>query len=153
MADFVLNRVDYIGQGAFTGPQGLRQWRDAYFVQDDWKVTPTLTLNLGLRYEYDQPMYEVNNKYANVDFNTKQLIHAGVNGASRSLVNPYYGGLMPRIGFSWSVLPRFVVRGGYGIQSFMEATGEARRMTLNPPNNADNYTTGTAPSASNPAVL
>ena len=152
MADFILDRVDYIGQGAFTGPQGLRQWRDAYFAQDDWKITPTLTLNLGMRYEYDQPMYEVNNKYANVDFNTKQLIHAGVNGASRSLVHPYYGGLMPRIGFSWAVTPRFVVRGGYGMQSFMEATGEARRMTLNPPNNADNYTTGTAPSASNAAV-
>jgi Carboxypeptidase regulatory-like domain/TonB dependent receptor len=153
MADFVLDRVDYIGQGAFTGPQGLRQWRDAYFAQDDWKITPTLTLNLGMRYEFDQPMYEVNNKYANVDFNTKQLIHAGVNGASRSLVHPYYGGLMPRIGFSWAVTPRFVVRGGYGMQSFMEATGEARRMTLNPPNNADNYTTGTAPSASNAAVF
>ncbi len=153
MADFILDRVDYVGQGAFTGPQGLRQWRDAYFAQDDWKVTPTLTLNLGMRYEYDQPFYEVNNKYANVDFTTKQLIHAGVNGASRSLVNPYYGGLMPRIGFSLAVTPRFVVRGGYGMQSFMEATGEARRMTLNPPNNADNYTTGTAPSASNPAVF
>ncbi len=153
MADFVLNRVDYIGQGAYTGPQGLRQWRDAYFAQDDWKLTPTLTLNLGMRYEYVQQLYEVNNKYANVDVNTKQLIHAGVNGASRSLVNPYYGGFMPRIGFSWSATPRFVVRGGYGIQSFMEATGEARRMTLNPPNNADNYTTGTAPSASSPAVF
>jgi hypothetical protein len=153
MADFVLDRVDYIGQGAFTGPQGLRQWRDAYFAQDDWRVTPSLVLNLGIRYEYDQPMYEVNNKYANVDFNTRKLVHAGVNGVSRALVNPFYGGVMPRIGFAYAVNNRLVIRGGYGIQSFMEATGEARRMTLNPPNNADNFTTGTAPSASSAAVF
>ena len=157
MADFVLDRVDYIGQGAFTGPQGVRQWRDAYFAQDDWKLTPTLTLNLGVRYEFDQPMYEVNNKYANVNFATKQLVHAGTPAAAaiggRALVFPYKGGIMPRIGFSYSVNPRMVVRGGYGMQSFMEATGEARRLTLNPPNNADNYTTGTAPSATSPAVF
>ncbi len=157
MADFVLDRVDYIGQGAYTGPQGLRHWRDAYFAQDDWKMTPTLTLNLGVRYEFVQPMYEVNNKYATVNFATKQLVHAGTPAdvalGGRALIFPYYGSVMPRIGFSYSVNPRVVVRGGYGMQSFMEATGEARRMTLNPPNNADNYTTGTAPSASSPAVF
>ena len=157
MADFVLDRVDYIGQGTYTGPQGLRQWRDAYFAQDDWKFTNTLTLNLGVRYEFDQPMYEVNNKYANVNVVTKQLVHAGDPGAAamggRALVFPYKGGIMPRVGFAYSLSPRLVVRGGYGMQSFLEATGEARRMTLNPPNNADNYTTGTAPSATSPAVF
>ncbi len=156
MADFVLDRVDYIGQGTFTGPQGLRNWIDAFFVQDDWKISQSLTLNLGVRYEYDQPMYEVNNKYANVDFNTKQLVHAGTPAAAalggRGLVFPFHGGIMPRVGFAYSVNPRLVIRGGYGMQTFMEATGETRRLTLNPPNNADNYTAGEAPSPTGPAV-
>ena len=157
MADFVLDRVDYIGQGVFSGPQGLRNWIDAYFFQDDWRLTPSLTLNLGVRYEFDQPMYEVNNKYANVNFATKQLVHAGTPEAAalggRALVFPFHGGVMPRIGFAYSVNPRLVVRGGYGMQTFMEATGETRRMTLNPPNNADNFTTGEAPSPAGPAVF
>ena len=156
MADFVLDRVDYIGQGTFTGPQGLRNWIDAFFVQDDWKFTNRLTLNLGVRYEYDQPMYEVHNKYANVNQATKQLVHAGTPEANalggRGLVFPFHGGIMPRVGFAYSVNPRLVVRGGYGMQTFMEATGETRRMTLNPPNNADNYTSGEAPSSTGPAV-
>ena len=157
MADFVLGRVDYVGQGVYTGPAGVRQWRDAYFAQDDWKFTPTLTLNLGVRYEFDQPMYEVNNKYTSVNLATKQLVLAGTPAAAalggNALVFPYKGGIMPRIGFSYSVNPRVVVRGGYGMQSFMEASGETRRMTVNPPFDPDNYSTGTAPSATSPAVF
>jgi len=156
VADFVLDRVDYVGSGSLpgslVGPTGMRQWRDAYFAQDDWKLTPKLTLNLGLRYEYDQPMYEVNNKWASVDFNTKQEIFGGVGGYSRALVNPYYGGIMPRIGFAWSTTPRMVVRGGYGIQNYMEGTGANRRMNLNPPFTNAYAATATSPSATTAGV-
>ncbi len=54
-------------------------------------------------------------------------------GYNRALVDPYYGSVMPRIGFSWQAQPRLVVRGGYGIQNFMEGTGANLRMTTNLP--------------------
>ena len=152
LADFNLDRVAYSGTGNASGPlgpTGQRQWRDAYFAQDDWKITPTFTANLGIRYEYDQPMYEVNNKQANVNMTTGQLVYAGVNGVSRATVNPYYASFMPRIGFAYSMTPRFVVRGGYGIQNYMEGTGANRRITINPPFQTPYFAVGSAPSTTN----
>ncbi len=155
-ADFVLDRVQYVGSGSLpgsaTGPTGQRSWRDAYFAQDDWKITQRLTLNFGIRYEYDQPIYEVNNKQASVDFNTKQIIYAGKGGYSRALVNPYYGGVMPRIGFAYAMTPRLVVRGGYGIQNYMEGTGANRRLNLNPPFTNAYAATATVPSPTTAGV-
>jgi outer membrane receptor protein involved in Fe transport len=149
VADFNLDRVAYVGTGNATGPlgpTGQRQWRDAYFAQDDWKITPAFTANVGIRYEFDQPMYEVNNKQANINMATGKLVYAGVNGVSRATVNPYYGSVMPRIGFAYSVNPRMVVRGGYGIQNYMEGTGANRRLTINPPFQTPYFAVGSAPS-------
>ena len=74
-ADFLLNRAGFKSVGGVAGPVGMRQWRDAYFVQDDWKVKPTLTLNLGIRYEYSQPIYEVNHKMSTIDPNNPRHLH------------------------------------------------------------------------------
>ncbi len=134
--DFLSNQAFKFGQGAVTGRWGQRQYRDAFFVQDDFKVKPNLTVNLGLRWEYDQPMYEVNNKEANINLQTGVVSYAGQNGASRALYDPFYGGFMPRIGFSFSpngFHDRVVLRGGYGITNFLEGTGANLRLTLNPP--------------------
>jgi outer membrane receptor protein involved in Fe transport len=150
LADFNLDRVAYVGTGNASGPlgpTGQRQWRDAYFAQDDWKITPNFTANVGIRYEFDQPMYEVNNKQANINMTTGQLVYAGVNGISRATVKPFYGSFMPRIGFAYSVNPRMVVRGGYGIQNYMEGTGANRRLTINPPFQTPYFAVGSAPSA------
>ena len=58
---------------------------------------------------------------------------AGQNGNDRALVNPFYGQVMPRLGFAWQVHPRLVVRGGYSITDDDEGTGTGLRMTQNPP--------------------
>jgi len=138
-ADFVLNRAGFVSKGGVSGPVGMRSWRDAYFVQDDWKVLSNLTLNIGVRYEYIQPIYEVNHKMSTIDPANPSVIlldgspQAIAAGYGRGLVDPYYGSVMPRIGFAYSATPRFVVRGGYGLQNYMEGTGANLRMTTNLP--------------------
>ncbi|MBB5342960.1 TonB-dependent receptor [Tunturibacter empetritectus] len=134
--DFLHDSVTNEGQGALTGRWGQRQYRDAAFVQNDYKLSSNLTVNLGLRWEYDQPYTEVNNKQANINLTTGAITNAGVNGAPRALYNAYWAGFMPRLGFAWSpeaLHEKFVLRGGYGITNFLEGTGANLRLTLNPP--------------------
>ena len=139
ISDFVTNNIYYAGIAGNVGRSGQRQYRDAAFVQDDWKVMPNLTVNLGIRYEYDQPIYEVNNKQANVDLTTglyyvaKQAGAAAAFGDDRALYHPTYTNFMPRVGFSYQPKQRLVVRGGYGITSYLEGTGANLRLNFNPP--------------------
>ncbi|HUZ93615.1 MAG TPA: TonB-dependent receptor [Edaphobacter sp.] len=144
-ADFVLDQSFESEVGGVNGPSGQRQYRDAYYVQDDWNLLPRLTLHLGLRYGYDQPIYEVNNKELNVNIaaaasctsadapSNPCLEFAGQNGNSRALYEPYYGEWMPRFGFAWQFKPRLVLRGGYGITDWLEGTGANLRLTQNAP--------------------
>jgi outer membrane receptor protein involved in Fe transport len=154
-ADFLLNRAGFVSKGGVAGPVGMRSWRDAYFAQDDWKLTPTLTLNLGIRYEYIQPIYEVNNKMSTIDPNNPAVIllagsaQASAAGYSRALVDAYYGSVMPRLGFAWSATPRFVLRGGYGLQNYMEGTGANLRMTTNLPFQSTFQESGVQPTKTN----
>ncbi|MFC5865457.1 carboxypeptidase regulatory-like domain-containing protein [Acidicapsa dinghuensis] len=144
-ADFILDRSNDVAIGAVTGRTGQRQWRDGVYVQDDWKILSNFTINLGLRWEFDQPIYEVNNKEANVNMDTGQIEYAGVNGASRALYDPTWTQFQPRIGFAYQVTPRFVVRAGYGISSYLEGTGANLRLTQNPPFHTDFEEQGVTP--------
>lgn len=151
-ADFVVDDSSQVQLSGVSAPFHQRQWRDAYYVQDDWKVFPALTVNLGLRYAYDQPIYEINNRMSSINLKTAAFAPfsqyavnmppgvapswfelAGQNGNSRALYNPVYNEFMPRFGFAWQVNHRTVVRGGYGITDDLEGTGTGLRMTQNPP--------------------
>ena len=158
LADWALDRSSFSGIGAVTGRTGQRQWRSAYYVQDDWKVRTNLTLNLGLRYEYFQPIYEVNNKQANVNYATQLYEYAGSvpTGApagstvcpTRACVNSTYNNWMPRLGFSYQPLDKLVLRGGFGITKALEGTGANLRLTYNAPFETSFEATGTSPSSS-----
>jgi hypothetical protein len=147
IADFNLDKAITGARGTLAGHTGQRQWRDAAFVQDDYKLLPNLTVNLGVRWEYDQPIYEVNNKEANLNLATGAVEIAGKNGASRALYNPRYTNFMPRLGFSYNPVPRFVVRGGYGMTTYLEGTGANLRLTINPPFQTSLSFAGSAPSS------
>ena len=136
-ADFLLNQVSSKGRGGGdpNDPWTHLQSRIGLFVQDDFKVTPDLTLNLGLRWAYTSPLVEQDNRQSNFDMaRTAQQIFA-TDGSTydRALYHPYYKGFEPRVGVAWSASDRLVLRAGYGISQFMEGTGANLRLPLNPP--------------------
>jgi hypothetical protein len=139
LADFVLDEGASASIGGVSGGSGQRQYRNAYYAQDDWRVLRNLTVNIGLRYGYDQPIYEAHNHEASValgnwtDISASGIEFAGQNGNSRALYNPNHTEFMPRLGFAWEVTPRFVLRGGYGVTDDLEGTGLNWRMTQNAP--------------------
>jgi len=168
--DWVLDRVQTDGIGAVTGNTGDRSWRSAYFAQDDWKVTPALTLNIGVRYEYVQPIYEVNGKQANV-LPGGEVIYQGKLPASNLLPVSYnstpvvnavcptrgcytdpYNQISPRVGFAYQLEHNWVIRGGYGMTNYMEGTGANLRLFYNPPYTPSSILTGTAPTNTSPGL-
>ena len=117
----------------------LAQYRQRmYFgyVQDDWKVTPKLTINAGLRYEFSTPQYEDKNRIENYDPGTNKLYPATNDGIyGRSTIHPDYNNFAPRLGVAWSVTRKTVIRSAYGISyiHFNRAGGE-NLLAYNGPN-------------------
>jgi len=85
----------------------------SFFVQDDFRLRPSFTLNVGLRWEYFGPLGENHNLLSNLgsDGNLALVGTDGLDGAYRRDLN----NLGPRVGFAWNALPKTVVRGGYGV--------------------------------------
>ena len=139
-ADFVLGLPDRLGRGLSTGTWGHRKTIYGVYFQDDWRATDSLTLNLGLRWEYHTPLVEVKDRQSNFGAFTGQLLLAGKDGNSRALYEPFKKDFQPRVGFAWTpplLNKRMVVRGAYTISSFMEGTGTNLRLPLNPPFNSE----------------
>ncbi|MBB5343814.1 hypothetical protein HDF10_001789 [Edaphobacter lichenicola] len=106
----------------------LRQTLQSVYAQDDWKVDPKLTLNLGLRWEYGSPYSEQHNYISNFDPITQTVLTItpgavagnGITPVSpggtygKTLVNPDLNDFAPRLGFAYAATPRTSIRGGYG---------------------------------------
>jgi hypothetical protein len=119
MADFLLGLPSYghIAQrGTGNYNYGLRWTESSFFFQDDMKLTPQLTLNLGARYELVQFPKEVNNQFDNWDFKTMTMLFAGKTMPERVLPTPK-DNIEPRVGLAYSPkwLPKTVFRGGFAI--------------------------------------
>ncbi len=94
----------------------LRQNMHFFYVQDDFKLTPKLTLNLGTRYEYATPYWERDNQLTNFDPASQTMIKAKDGSIyDRALVDPDRNNWAPRIGFAYTVTPKTVIRSGFGM--------------------------------------
>jgi outer membrane receptor protein involved in Fe transport len=95
------------------------------FAQDTWQVTPKLNLNLGLRYDYEQPFYTNPPNSSIFDPNNGGLLVAGSgSGAPQYIYNSNWDNLSPRIGISYQATPSTVIRANYGI-FFDQPAGQA----------------------------
>jgi hypothetical protein len=146
----------YVTRGASYAEQST-SW--GLYLHDDWKINSRLTLNLGLRYEYEGALTErFNRTVRGFDFSTVQpiegqarakyalsplaelpadqffvrggLTFAGVNGEPRGLWNPPSKQFMPRVGLAFKLDPKTVVRAGYGI--FFGFLGQRRGDVIQP---------------------
>ena len=133
-ADFLLGLPNY-AQSAQPIPAGqlFRNVWNAY-IDDNWRVTPNLTLDLGLRYEFIGNPYDKYNRLSNFNSQTGQLVLAGQNGVSRSTLHTDWNNFAPRFGFAWA-LPnrRLSIRGGYGIFYDIVQMNSFNAVRANPP--------------------
>jgi outer membrane receptor protein involved in Fe transport len=115
--------------------QALRTWAANLFLQDDWRVTPTLTVNAGVRYEYNAPPTDADNRMAIFDVDQLRLTQVGTNGVSRSGLDSDFNNLAPRVGASWDLTGHgtLVLRGGYGIFYDSGTLIENSALYFNPP--------------------
>jgi hypothetical protein len=113
-----------------------RLWMASGFAEDDWKITPKLTLNLGLRYDFAAPAVDAKNRVANFNpAGSGSLIFASSGSLDqRALVNPNTTNFGPRVGASYSLGSRTVLHGGYGMYyTALERIGSEDQLSLNPP--------------------
>ena len=115
LADFLLGAVKTSQYSLPQPPTGRRNYNMAAYIQDNWKVNSKLTLNLGLRWEYESPMTIANDIYSRISPVTGRLLVAKLN-ASRTLdLEGAKKDFAPRVGFAYSLDKKTVIRSAFGM--------------------------------------
>ena len=135
LADLLLGLPSLTLLGVNDNRQALRTWSVHSFMQDDWRVTARLTVNAGLRYEFNARPYDADDRMRIFDLTTLQLRQVGADGVSRSGLHADDNDVAPRVGVSWDLTGsgRWLLRGGYGIFYDSGTLIENSALYFNPP--------------------
>ena len=115
LADLLLGAVKQATIPIRQIPVNRLNYNLGLFVNDDWKVTSRLTLNLGLRYEFETRQIVKNNVYSRVDLTTGNLLVAGRNASRNLNLNNDYLNFSPRLGVAYAMNDKTVLRAGFGV--------------------------------------
>lgn len=158
MADFLIGRP--ASMNLYDEQENHRTYWLGFFAQNDYKLSRRLSLNLGIRWHYEQPTYQVDGNSATFipGFQSTRfpnapvgMAFAGDPGVPKAVFFPRYRNFNPRIGFAWDVFGdgKTSLRAGYGMFTEILMNGASQGLSLNQPFLAS-YTLTTVPSFSNP---
>jgi hypothetical protein len=117
LADLLLGLPTVTGGARVDNAQHLRTESYNFFANDSYRLTPRLTLNLGLRYEYNSPAVDAFDRATVYDVSTGTLVPVGTGGVPRAGYTPDRNNFAPRVGLAWTLGPEAetVLRAGYGV--------------------------------------
>ena len=138
VADFLLGYPTNLSGAVGTSLTHFTFFTHDLYVQDDWKITKELTLNYGLRWEYQGPPTPIHQELSHVygfDFNTGKQLFPTLGQIRNSIVKPDFKDFAPRLGLAYNpkAFPSWVFRGGIGIYYDQTQVNETQFITNGPP--------------------
>ena len=135
LADLLLGFVTYSGGARIDNTQYLRTQSYSFFVQDSYRLRNDLTLQLGVRYEYNTPPVDRYDRANIYDPASESLVRVGTKGIPRSAYEPDRNNLAPRIGIAWSPddSNKIAVHAGYGVYFDQSSLAPGEGLYFNKP--------------------
>jgi len=133
MADLLVGMPVATGVARLDNQQYLRSSSYNFFVNDAWRVSPRLTLNFGVRYEYNTPPVDRYDRANLYDPAQGRLVPVGKNGFPRSGYSADRNNWAPRFGFAYAVAEKTLVRGGYGFYDDQSALAPSEGLYFSAP--------------------
>jgi hypothetical protein len=135
LADLLLGLPTLTGGARLDNHQHLRTESYNFYINDSFRVRPNLTVSAGLRYEYNSPPVDVDDRATLYDVATQSLVAVGTRGMPRGGYEPDKNNFAPRLGMAWSLGSKgnTVVRAGYGVYYDQSALAPGEGLYFNAP--------------------
>ena len=141
LADLLIGLPALTGGARLDNPQHLRTESYNFFINDNYRISPRLTVSAGLRYEYNSPAVDKDDRANLYDPATGKLVRVGTGGVPRGGYEPDKNNFAPRIGLAWSLGrdAKTVLRTGYGVYFDQSALAPGEGLYFNSPYFTLNY--------------